>query len=157
MGGKSSKTKSAIDSMLKREILKLFALPSNVKKKGRKDYIGINVSDPRLSSRVWLKWSIYWIRLGKNLVIQKEIFLSSFCKGSGLRSINPVCTSNLEDTIKSWHDFPTTHLLIGTNREHDKTDHIGGYSEPVLGVTKFLCQRHPLSSHNILFSITWHW
>ena len=52
MGGKSSKTKSAIDSMLKREILKLFALPSNVKKKGRKDYIGINVSDPSLSSRV---------------------------------------------------------------------------------------------------------
>lgn len=51
MGGKSSKKNSVIDSMLKREILKLFVLPSNVKKKGRKDYIGINVSDPSLRSR----------------------------------------------------------------------------------------------------------
>lgn len=42
MGGKSSKPKSAIDSMLKREVLKLFLLPTDVKKKGRKDYIGVN-------------------------------------------------------------------------------------------------------------------
>jgi hypothetical protein len=42
MGGKSSKTKGVIDSMLKREMLKLFLLPSDIKKKGRKDYIGVN-------------------------------------------------------------------------------------------------------------------
>lgn len=41
--------------------------------------------------------SIYWILLEKNLVIQKEYFLPSFCHGSGLKSINPVCTSNPED------------------------------------------------------------
>ena len=42
MGGKSSKLKGVIDSLLKREKLKLLALPSNVQRKGRKDYIGIN-------------------------------------------------------------------------------------------------------------------
>ena len=41
--------------------------------------------------------SIYWIPPEKNLVIQKEYFLPSFCHGSGLKSINPVCTSNPED------------------------------------------------------------
>lgn len=45
MGGKSSKIKGVIDSMLKREVLKLFLLPSNVPKKGRKDYIGTNGKD----------------------------------------------------------------------------------------------------------------
>jgi len=28
--------------MLKREVLKLYLLPTDVKKKGRKDYIGVN-------------------------------------------------------------------------------------------------------------------
>ena len=42
MGGKSSKIKSAIDSMLERAVLKVFLLPTDVKKKGRKDYIGVN-------------------------------------------------------------------------------------------------------------------
>jgi hypothetical protein len=41
--------------------------------------------------------SIYWILLEKNPVIQKEYFLPSFCHGSGLKSVNPVCTSNLEN------------------------------------------------------------
>ena len=54
-------------------------------------------------------WSIYWILLGKNLVIQKEIFLSSFCNGCGLDSTNPVCTSNPED-IHS-HVMTTPHLI----------------------------------------------
>lgn len=37
---------------------------------------------------------VYWIPLGKNLVIQKEFFFPSFCNGSGLQIVNPVCTSN---------------------------------------------------------------
>ena len=40
--------------------------------------------------------SINWIPLEKNLVIQKEFFLPSFFHGCGLKSNNPVCTSNLE-------------------------------------------------------------
>ena len=40
------------------------------------------------------KEAIYWIFLGKNLVIQKEFFFPSFCNGSGLKTVNPVCTSN---------------------------------------------------------------
>jgi hypothetical protein len=44
MGGKSSKLKGVIDSMLKRDVLKLLPLPSESKKKGRKDYIGVSIS-----------------------------------------------------------------------------------------------------------------
>lgn len=44
MGGKSSKIKGVIDSMLKRDTLKLLPLPSEAKKKGRKDYIGLSIS-----------------------------------------------------------------------------------------------------------------
>lgn len=45
MGGKSSKIKSAIDLMLERKVLKVFLLPTDVKKKGRKNYIGVNSKD----------------------------------------------------------------------------------------------------------------
>jgi len=50
MGGKSSKIKGVIDSMLKRDALKLLPLPSEAKKKGRKDYIGLSTSKQDLSN-----------------------------------------------------------------------------------------------------------
>ena len=61
-------------------------------------------------------WTIYWILLGKNLVIQKEIFLSSFCNECRLDSTNPVCTSNPEDIHQSCHDHSASHLLWVQNR-----------------------------------------
>lgn len=41
MGGKSTKIKSVIDSLIKREKLKIQELPAEVTKKGRRDYIAI--------------------------------------------------------------------------------------------------------------------
>jgi hypothetical protein len=51
LGGKSTKIKNAIDSMLRRKILTLCPLPSSEKKKGRKDYITLNAQpyDPSLT------------------------------------------------------------------------------------------------------------
>lgn len=42
MGGKSTKIKSVIDSLIKREKLKIQELPAEVNKKGRRDYIAIS-------------------------------------------------------------------------------------------------------------------
>ena len=50
-----------------------------------------------------------------------------------MRSTNPVCTSNPEDTTQPLHDFPIAHLLIGTNREHGKADHIGVFESLIKG------------------------
>jgi len=45
IGGKSTKTKNAIDSMIRRGILKVVPLPPNEKLKGRNNYIAINTDE----------------------------------------------------------------------------------------------------------------
>ena len=50
MGVKSSSIMGVIDSMLKRDALKLLPLPSEAKKKGRKDDIGLSTSKQGLSN-----------------------------------------------------------------------------------------------------------
>lgn len=43
LGGKSTKVKNVIDSLLRREILRLCPLPASEKKKGRNDFITLNI------------------------------------------------------------------------------------------------------------------